>query len=52
MGLNHEKNGGRKSRDTLPLMAQVHEVYKFFLFSFLTHGSITWAQNGVKVRTL
>ena len=31
MGSNYETNGGRKSRDTLPLKGQCHEiVYPYF----------------------
>ena len=32
MGLNHEKNGGRKSRDTLPLKYSIEEERKHFIW--------------------
>ena len=30
MGLNHEKNGGRKSRDTLPLISKLKGLISDF----------------------
>ena len=30
MGLNHEKNGSQKSRDTLPLKGVCHKFFKKF----------------------
>ena len=39
MGSNHEKNGGRKSRDTLPLIDNA-KVWFRFLLSFLFNDKI------------